>query len=268
MLILAHAVALTCYVGAALAAALPFVRPMNAPRRVVLAILGTGVLAHLAGLIGFRVLTGQLPVSGLGPSLSTAGFLLALSLLLVEWIARDVSLTLVAAPLAALPTFGAAVAGLQPGIDPSGARGVWMVSHVVLSFLGIAAFATAAAAGTMYLFQHRELRSRRFGAIFRVFPPLATLDRVNHVSSILGWLGLTVGVVLATSYSFAYQQLDVPKTAWAVAAWLAVSTIALGRTLGGWQARRAAILSSVSFFAIVVLYIAIRLVESGAGRFL
>jgi HemX protein len=268
MVVIAHAVALVCYVGAALVAALPFVRPMNAPRHGVLGLLGFGVLVHLAGLVAFSVASGQLPLSGLGPSLSTAGFLLALSLLVVEWIARDVSLTLVAAPLAALPTISAAVVGLHPGIDPAGVRGVWMVSHVVLSFLGIAAFATAAAAGTMYLVQRHELRSRRFGAIFRVFPPLATLDRVNHVSSILGWLGLTVGVVLATSYSLAYRQVDLPKLSWAVAAWLAVSTIALGRTLGGWQARRAALLSSVGFFAIVVLYVAIRLVESGAGRFL
>ena len=47
-----------------------------------------------------------------------------------------------------------------------------------LSFIGIAAFATAAAAGTMYLVQRHELKSRRFGTLFRFFPPLATLDRV------------------------------------------------------------------------------------------
>jgi HemX protein len=268
MVVLAHVIALFCYAGAALLAALPFVRPTNAPVRGVLGILGSGVTAHLAGLVAFSVSTGQLPLSGLGPSLSTAGFLLALSLLLVEWIARDVSLTLVAAPLAALPTLCATIAGLRPGIDPEGVRGVWMVSHVALSFVGIAAFATAAAAGTMYLVQRHELKSRRFGAIFRVFPPLATLDRVNHVSMIAGWLGLTLGVVLAISYAIAYHQTSVPKATWAVAAWLAVTTIALGRTLAGWQARRAALLSSVGFVAIVLLYVALRLAESGAGRFL
>ena len=50
---------------------------------------------------------------------------------------------------------------------------------------------------------------------------------------------------------------------------LAVSGIALGRVVCGWQARRAAIYSSVSFAAVVVLYVAFRFAESnGGGRFL
>jgi hypothetical protein len=39
--------------------------------------------------------------------------------------------------------------------------------------------------------------------------------------------------------------------------------------VGGWQARRAAIYSSVSFAAVVVLYVAFRMAETnGGGRFL
>lgn len=268
MIVLAHALAILAYVSAAALAALPFLRPLNTPRRGVLALLAAGVAAHLGALGAFRVETGQLPLTGLGPSLSSAGLLLALTLLVVEWLARDVSLTLVAAPLAAIPTLCATLAGLTPGMDPRGMRGVWLIAHVALSFVGIAAFATSAAAGTMYLIERRELKSRRFGALFRVFPPLATLDRVNHVSAILGWLGLTLGVVLATTYAVAYQELRVPKVAWAVAAWLAVSGIVFGRTVAGWQARRAAVLSSLTFAAVVALYVALRLAESGAGRFL
>ena len=56
---------------------------------------------------------------------------------------------------------------------------------------------------------------------------------------------------------------------WATGAWVAVSAIALGRIAGGWQARRAAIYSSISFAAVVVLYVAIRVAETnGGGRFL
>src|SRR4029450_10334505 len=46
-----HFVAITCYVGAAALAATPFARPVGAPVRGVVALLGAGVLAHLAGLI-------------------------------------------------------------------------------------------------------------------------------------------------------------------------------------------------------------------------
>ena len=175
---------------------------------------------------------GQLPLTGLGPSLSFAGLVLAVTLLVVELAARDVSLTLVAAPLAAIPTICANLIGLVPGVEPVGARGVWLFAHIALSFVGIAAFATAAAAGCMYLVERRELKSRRFGAIFRFFPPLATLDRVNHVAAIAGWLGLTLGVVLAVTYSLAYHEMSVPKLVWATGAWLAVCGIALGRVRG------------------------------------
>ena len=52
-------------------------------------------------------------------------------------------------------------------------------------------------------------------------------------------------------------------------AWMAVTGVTVGRVMGGWQARRAAIYSSVSFAAIVVLYVAFRVAETnGGGRFL
>jgi len=269
MTAIAHFVAISCYVGAAALAATPFARPVGAPVRGVVALLGAGVLAHLAGLIDYAREVGQLPLTGLGPALSFAGLVLAATLLIVELIARDVSLTLVAAPLAAVPTICANLVGFAPGVEQPGARGAWLFAHIALSFVGIAAFGTAAAAGCMYLVERRELKSRRFGAIYRFFPPLATLDRVNHVAAIAAWLGLTLGVVLAVTYSIAYRELSLPKVIWATGAWLAVSAIAIGRVAGGWQARRAAIYSSVSFAAVVALYVAFRVAETnGGGRFL
>ena len=269
MTAIAHFIAITCYIGAAALAATPFARPVGAPVRGVVALLASGVLAHAAALVVYAVRMGQLPLTGLGPSLSFAGFALAATLLIVEIAAHEVSLTLVAGPLAAVPTVVANLIGLVPGAEPAGARGAWLIAHIALSFVGIAAFATAAAAGCMYLVERRELKSRRFGAIFRFFPPLATLDRVNHVAVVAGWVVLTLGVVLAVSYAMMYHELNTPKLVWAMGAWLAVTGIALGRVAGGWQARRAAIYSSVSFTAVVVLYVAFRIAETnGGGRFL
>jgi HemX protein len=268
MTAIAHFIAITAYIAAAALAAMPFARPVNAPVRGVVSVLGFGVLAHAVALVSFSLASDALPLTGLGPSLSFAGFVLAASLLIVEAVAREVSLTLIAAPLAALPTTFANVVGLIPGHEPTGARGLWLVAHIALSFAGIAAFATAAAAGAMYLIQRRELKSRRFGAIFRFFPPLATLDRVNHVAAIAGWIGLTLGVVLAGAYSIAYRELNVLQLTWGMLAWAAVTSLAVGRVLGGWQARRAAMLASVSFVAVVLLYVALRAAGPGAGKFL
>ncbi|MDE3216791.1 MAG: cytochrome c biogenesis protein CcsA, partial [Gemmatimonadota bacterium] len=99
------------------------------------------------------------------------------------------------------------------------------------------------------------------------FPPLATLDRVNHVAALVGWIGLTVGVVLALAYSLEYGGMRPEQLAWGVAAWLGVSALALGRVARGWQARRAAIWSSVSFTLVLVLYVVLRVAGPVGGKF-
>jgi ABC-type uncharacterized transport system permease subunit len=268
MIAIAQFAAISCYFAAAALAAVPFARPVRAPVAGVVALLGFGVLCHAAALLIFGLAAGAVPLTGLGPSLSFAGLVLAVTLWIVEVLAKDVSLTLVAAPLAAIPTICANVIGLTPGTSADGARGVWLFSHIALSFVGMAAFATAAAAGTMYLLQRHELKARRFKTLFRFFPPLATLDRVNHLAAIAGWLGLTLGVVLAGTYSVEYRQLNLPQLVWGCGAWVAVTCLAGGRVTLGWQAQRAAKYSSAAFVAVLVLYVAFRVASPGTGQFL
>src|SRR5579872_1734270 len=181
MIATSHIIALICYIGAAVLAAAPFARPMVASLYRVSMVLSVGVAAHLCGLIALGIQAHAVPITGLGPALSFSGLVLAVTLLAVEWAAREVTLSILVAPLAALVTLCALIIGLRPGPTTAGLRGVWLLAHIALSFVGIAAFGTAAAAGTMYLIQRHELRAHRFERLFRVFPPLATLDRVNHV---------------------------------------------------------------------------------------
>ena len=268
MIAIAHFIAVTFYLGAAIFAALPFARRVKAPVGPVVTALALGLAAHATALIGLSRETGAASLTGLGPGLSFAGLVLALTLLIVEGLAREVSLTLIAAPLAALVTMAGNLTGMHPFLEPQGARAVWLTMHIVLSFVGIAAYGTAAAAGTMYLVARRELKSARFGAIFRSFPPLDTLDRVNHLASIAGFLGLTLGVALAAAYSFAYRAVVLPQIIWGIGAWAGVSALALGRVLRGWQARRAAIMSAVTFASVIALYVVFRMASLNRGQFL
>jgi ABC-type uncharacterized transport system permease subunit len=249
-------------------AALPFARRVKAPVGGVVIALLLGIGAHATALAGLTRQAGAASLTGLGPGLSFAGLVLAISLVIVESLAHEVSLTLVAAPLAALVTMAGSLTGMHPFLDPQGTRAVWLTMHIVFSFVGIAAYGTAAAAGTMYLIARRELKSARFGAIFRSFPPLATLDRVNHVASIAGFLGLTLGLTLAAAYSLEYRALVVPQIIWGVGAWAGVSVLALGRILRGWQARRAAIMSAVTFASVLALYVVFRMAALNRGQFL
>lgn len=268
MIPVAHFIAISCYAGAAALAAMPLTRPVRAPVNGVLGVLGAGVIAHGIAILLLARESGPGALSGLGPSLSFAAFTVALALLVVEGIAREVSLTLIAAPLAAVAATAGNVAGMRPLVDPGGAQAVWLILHIVLAFAGLAAYATAAAAGTMYLVAHRDLKSRRFGAVFRSFPPLSTLDRVNHVAAMSGFLVLTLGIGLAAAYSIAYRSLVVTQVVWGVAAWLGIAALALGRLSGRLPARRAAQLSSVTFALVLLLYVVFRITVENRGQFL
>jgi len=268
MIPIAHFVAVTFYLGAAAIAALPFARRVKAPVGGVVIALLLGIGAHATALASLSRQAGAASLTGLGPGLSFAGLFLALSLVVVESLAREVSLTLVAAPVAAFVTMAGNLAGMHPFLEPRGTQAVWLTMHIVLSFIGIAAYATAAAAGTMYLVARRELKSGRFGAIFRFFPPLDTLDRVNNFASVAGFLGLTLGLALAGAYSLEYSALVLPQIIWGLGAWIGVSALVLGRLLRGWQARRAAIMSTVTFASVVALYVVFRMASLNRGQFL
>jgi len=271
MLPIALLCAVLCYAGAAALAATPFARPVGPPVRSVVGALGAGVALHLLALAVATRDAGHLALAGLGPALSFAGLALAAILLAVEALARDVSLTLVAGPLAAIATAAAAVLTsreLDVQLMPAGVRGAWLAAHIALSFIGIAAFGTAAAAGMMYLIERRELKSRRFGAVFRAFPPLDTLDRVNHLGAVAAAVALTIGVVLAAVYSITYRSIDVPQMVWGIGAWLAASALALGRVGWQWPARRAAVVATVGFALVLVSYLAARAMVARSGQFL
>lgn len=268
MIAIAHFIAVTFYLAAAAVAAVPFARRVRAPVVWVVIALLIGIASHGTALAILVQRSGAASLTGLGPALSFAGLVLAISLAIVETLAHEVSLALIAAPLAALATMAGNLTGLRPFLDPQGTRGIWLTMHIVLSFVGIAAYATAAAAGTMYLVARRELKSAKFGAVFRFFPPLDTLDRVNHVSSIAGFLGLTLGLALAGAYSVAYHAMVLPQIIWGMGAWVGISALALGRVLRGWQAKRAAIMSTVTFASVLALYIVFRVVSLNRGQFL
>src|SRR4051812_26599375 len=133
MIAIAHFIAVSCYLGAAALAAVPFARPVRASTGAVLGVLGAGVLVHVGALIALAVQSSTAPLTGLGPALSFAGLVLAITLLIVELLARDVSMTLIAAPLAAISTACANIIGLTLGKTADGVRGIWLLSHIALS---------------------------------------------------------------------------------------------------------------------------------------
>ena len=67
---------------------------------------------------------------------------------------------------------------------------------------------------------------------------------------------------------FCHSRHNLAQLVWGGGAWLAMSGVAAGRVARGWQAQRAAKISSVAFVAVLVLYVAFRVAGPSAGKFL
>ena len=66
--------------------------------------------------------------------------------------------------------------------------------HVSFAVFGYAGFALGAMHGVMYLLMYRELKRGGFGSLYRNLPSLETLERMTVLSSLVGFIFLTVSM--------------------------------------------------------------------------
>ncbi len=266
-----HLLALALY---ALCAALLGVSLARSHRRLPLlatAVLSGAVLLHAAELAAYTREYGELPLVGLGPSLSELALLIALGSLGLATVGRTGPVGLVLVPVAAALAAVAEVAGIRPSGEVMRFQGPWFVLHVVLALWGYVGLTVAFAAGLMYLLQFRELKNKRFGAVFRFFPPLDTLDRIGKGALIAGMSFLTIALALGWAWTERFSRPmspGHPKVVWGVITWLVFAAALAVRFGEGRPARRAALASVLGFALVVVWYLVLRVSEGPGGGFL
>ncbi len=265
-----HLLALLLYGGAAAVQAGSLATARRDSPLVALVLMLAGLGLHAAGLVVFTTRFGELPLVGLGPSLSTLAFLTAVSLLLAGVLEEARPLGVVLLPFVALLCGAALLLGIAPGGEHLRFSGAWFLIHVVPSLLGDAALALAAAAGLLYLLQFRELKGKRFGRMFRFFPSLETLDRVGHRALVTGLVALTLGLLAGTAWvaRFAGAEGFTMKFAWGVLTWLVFAIALLARRRGVSGDRRGAAVAVIGFVVVVVAYVALRLAVPSGRLFL
>ncbi len=231
-------------------------------------IVALGLALHLGGLASYATDFGELPLQGLGPVLSSLALLIAGGSVVFAVLSRTGPLGIVLTPVAALAVAAALLTGLRPGDEATG--GFWFVLHVVLSTVGYAALTVAFAAGLMYLLQFRQLKDKHFGAVFRFFPPLQTLDRIGGTSLWTGFAALSAGLLLGATVAGAGDPAAVgnPHLLWGVLTWLVFGGALLARAGRGRAGFRGALASVVGFVIVVFAYLLLRTQFSGGGVFL
>ena len=264
MIVTLHLIALALYGLTTALALAPFFGLPAAPRALTIAVPCAGAAAHV-------VAVSQLTPIGLGPAISMLALCLVLLQLASERLLRGSAVAFFAGPLATGLVGLAILSGLAPGAEPSAGRNAWFVLHVALSVLGVALMALAFIAAALYLLQFRELKSRRFGQVFQRFPPLEALDRLNRFALIAGFPALTLGVLLALGYGERFAGgLHVAKAqiVWGIFTWVVLGWAVWVRVVRHWAGRRAAFASIAGFSAVLLVYVALKLVQPGAERFL
>jgi HemX protein len=266
-----HVAALLLYGAGAVHMGISFARGGRGLPPIAAAAVAAGLIAHAAALAVFTSRWGELPLVGLGPSLSSLAFLIGLGTLVSALPGRAGTVSLLVIPIVVVVGAVAAVVGVVPQGEPTHFRGLWFVLHVVFAFLGYAGLTVAAAAGLMYLLQFRELKSKHFGAIFRFFPPLETLDRLGRRGILFGFPFLTVSVLVGWAWTARFQVADLPgnpKLLWVIVSWMVFLVALVARAGGGRPSRRGALASVIGFVVVVVVYLVVRVQAARGGGFL
>jgi HemX protein len=136
-----------------------------------------------------------------------------------------------------------------PEVLPEAVRRPMLTVHVTTALLGVALFAIAALVAVMYLLQEREVKGKRFGALFSRLPSLAALDQLNQRLVRVGFVVYTVALLTGSAMAKV-----VWKSAWQ---WdpQQVSSLVIWTIYGvmvqlrhtGWHGRRFALLTIGAF---------------------
>lgn len=134
----------------------------------------------------------------------------------------------------------------------------WLITHVVLAFLGNAAFALTFCGGLMYLIQDRYLKAKQPGGLSAHLPSLEMLDRLNFWALAFGVPLLTQGIITGAIWArYARGSFWIwQRTTWPlIVIWGIYLGLFIGRWYLGWRGRRAALAVVVGFCAVSLGYL-------------
>jgi ABC-type transport system involved in cytochrome c biogenesis permease subunit len=134
--------------------------------------------------------------------------------------------------------------------------------HIFTAAAGVALFAIAFGVALMYVLQEREVKGKKFGALFSRLPPLQSLDTLTQRLVRLGFVIFTVALLLG-----AFTAKAVWKSAWSwdpqqitsLVIWLFYGALVQVRH-AGWHGRRFALLTMAGFALVVVTRVGVRAV--------
>jgi ABC-type transport system involved in cytochrome c biogenesis permease subunit len=227
-------------------------------------LLVAAALAHTF-VIGMQTMeVGHVPVAGATSAISTFVWLLALSYLYIEMTTEERAMGVFILPLLIALQI---IPATRPMVEDRAAvlQGPLFGVHVSSLLFAYASFALACVIGITYVLLFKEIKAKHLGFFYARLPSLQVLDRMNQRAIVIGWIFLTVGIVVGVIWAAQAQggygaadprvqamHLQDPKIFVALVCWMVYSFELFAARRIGWGGRRAAYLSALGF-AIVLL---------------
>lgn len=241
-------VAAALYSLGLLHAILTLIRRRDRLFRVALAAFALGAVFHLVSIVDDGIATNRCPIANFYETLSMCAFLIVLLYLFVQWRYKLASLSVFVFPLvfvmSLVATFGNPVA---PWSSPA-LRNAWLTLHIVMALLSYAALVLMALASLLYLFQERELKSKKSRKSRSWLPALGTLDEVIFKSMAAGFTLNTLALIAASTWAFIEHEtawIRQPSIALSFFTWGTFLVLVFLRTTAGWRGRKAAFVTVV-----------------------
>jgi ABC-type transport system involved in cytochrome c biogenesis permease subunit len=257
-------VPLVLYAAALVAYAWHFARRNAGVGRTATTLLVAAALAHTF-VIGMQTMeVGDVPMAGATSAISTFVWLLALSYLYIEMTTDERAMGVFILPLLIALQ---AIPALRPVVQERAAvlRGPLFGLHVSSLLFAYASFALACVISITYVLLFKEIKAKHLGFFYARLPSLQVLDRMNQRAIVIGWIFLTVGLIVGAVWAAQAQgsygaadarvqamRLQDPKIFVALVCWLVYSFELFAAPRIGWGGRRSAYLSALGF-AIVLL---------------
>lgn len=224
-------------------------------------VLAAALVAHL-GAIGASCVRGLNPLVDTAGALSLTAWLLVIAYFALRLRWRVDAVGAIVAPLALVLVSLGQIVPRGPGSGEGVAHSLGRL-HLTMVSLGVAAFALAAIFALLYLIQDAALRGKRTGLLYRLTPPLATLDNLAGRLIAVAFPVFTLAVISGVLWMRALPERQDLRTEYAVsgAVWLIFGALLVARHTVGVSGRRAAVLNVAGFVmvvAVLAIYVARR----------
>lgn len=229
-------------------------------------ILLSGFLFHTAIIVFKFISTGHFPAQNLQETLMVAGWAIAAVFLIIQYKFNLKILGVFASPLIVLIVIGASLLPGDPVQTTSIFKSFWLISHIIIIFLGEASFALACLVGILYLIQEHAIKVKIHGFFYKRLPSLELLDTTGYACIVVGFTLLTIGLVTGLVYAKIvwgrFWSWD-PKEVWSAITWLIYAALLHERLTVGWRGRRAAIMAIIGFAVLLFTFFGVNFLLQG-----